>query len=208
MLSSRSQKEDTRKFEGVLITFKSNKRIKNRTIIETHKDVFQEFGYIAALICLAITLPVNLFFSWQNDWGHFMEVILIILLILAILLYSKNQREKLEDVNEDKVKLEDIKFHKKFNIYSSDQVEARYLLTPSFAERFRNLQTAFNAKLAKCSFYGDEIMFALSTKKNLFEIGSVYTSLNDPKSINDFYNEISSILSMIEYFKFDEKTGL
>ena len=202
LLGARSQNEDTREFKGVLITFKSNKRIKDRTIIETHKDIFQEYGYIIALLCIVITLPINLFYSWKNTW------IYIILLILFVFLYSKNQREKLENFKEEKVKLEDIKFHKRFNIYSSDQVEARYLLTPAFVERFRNLQTAFNAKLAKCAFYGDEIMFALSTEKNLFEIGSVYTSLNNSKSINDFYNEIYSILRLIEYFKLDEKTGL
>ena len=66
----------------------------------------------------------------------------------------------------------------------------------------------FGAKKAKCSFFDDEIMFAISTNKNLFEIGSLFKSFNDPTSINAFYYELSSIYDMIDYFKLDEKTGL
>ena len=51
-------------------------------------------------------------------------------------------------------------------------------------------------------------MFAISTDKDVFEIGSLNKSLEDPESINEFYNELSSILDMIEYFKLDEKIGL
>ena len=75
-------------------------------------------------------------------------------------------------------------------------------------ERLLNLKTAFRAKNVKCSFYEDSIMFAINTDKNLFEIGSIEKTLLDPKSINECYNELSSIYKMIEYFKLDEKTGL
>ena len=108
----------------------------------------------------------------------------------------------------DEVKLEDPKFAKRFNVYSSDQVEARYLVTPSFMERFQNLNTAFGAKKAKCSFYDDKIMFAISTNKNLFEVGSIWRSLEDPKTLNQLFDELYSIYSMIDYFKLDQKIGL
>ena len=104
--------------------------------------------------------------------------------------------------------MEDPWFGKKFNVYSSDQVEARYLVTPSFMERFNNLNTVFGAKNAKCSFYRDKIVIAISTKKNLFEIGEMFKSLEDPKSIKSMYDELFSIYKMITYFKLDEKTGL
>ena len=35
----------------------------------------------------------------------------------------------------ESVKLEDPKFEKLFDVYGNDQIEARYLLTPSFMER-------------------------------------------------------------------------
>ena len=42
------------------------------------------------------------------------------------------EKEKLQDV-----KLEDISFDKRFNVYTKDQVEARYLTTPTFMERLK-----------------------------------------------------------------------
>ena len=51
-------------------------------------------------------------------------------------------------------------------------------------------------------------MIAITTSKNLFEIGSLFTSFNESKKIKQFYYEINSILQMVEYFKLDEKTGI
>ena len=108
----------------------------------------------------------------------------------------------------DEVNLEDPVFEKKFNVYSSDQVEARYLITTAFMERFNNLNTAFGAKKAKCSFFDNTIMFAISTHKNLFEIGNLFMRLDDPNRITKFFNEIASILILVDYFKLDEHIKL
>ena len=115
----------------------------------------------------------------------------------------KKQKETFKKIN-----LEDADFGKIFDVYSTDQVEARYLLTPTFMERFKNIQTSFGAKILKCSFYDDNFMVAITTDKNLFEIGSLFKSFNDSKIITQFYYELNSILQMVEYFKLDEKTGL
>ena len=106
------------------------------------------------------------------------------------------------------VKLEDINFEKNFNVYTKDQVEARYLITPLFMERLKNLETAFGTNNLKCSFFEDKIMFAISTNKDLFEFGSLYQSLKNSKSVEEFYNQIKSIQDMVEHFKLNEKTGL
>ncbi len=47
------------------------------------------------------------------------------------------------------VKLEDPIFEKKFEVYSSDQVEARYLLTTSFMERILELSNLFSENKLK-----------------------------------------------------------
>ena len=51
-------------------------------------------------------------------------------------------------------------------------------------------------------------MFAISTNKNLFEVGSIWRSLEDPKTLNQLFDELYSIYSMIDYFKLDQKIGL
>ena len=75
-------------------------------------------------------------------------------------------------------------------------------------ERLLKLETAFNADTVNCSFRENSVMFALGTNKNLFELGSLYIKAENPKSIQNFYNEFSSIIKMIEYFKLDEHTGV
>ena len=187
-------------FKGVVISFKSNKTIKNRTIIATKGDLTKKNSYLLLYISL-IGIGFDLFLKSMN-----IVAVLVIVAIAALIIYFVSKNQEGEPLNE--VTLEDPRFCKKFNAYSSDQVEARYLLTTAFIERFQNLNTAFGAKKAKCSFFDDEIMFAISTNKNLFEIGSLFKSLNDPTSINAFYDELSSIYDMVTYFKLDEKIGL
>ena len=189
-------------FKGVVISIKCNKRIKNRTLVATKGDLTSKNAYWLCLVTFICPI-MQLILSSDNSIGNWMFLVLMIFLALGLYLFTRNKEEKLEEV-----KLEDLRFCKKFNVYSSDQVEARYLVTPSFMERFKNLNTAFGAKKAKCSFFGDEVMFAISTNKNLFEIGSIFKSLENPGSINEFYNELSSILNMVDYFKLDEKIGL
>lgn len=51
-------------------------------------------------------------------------------------------------------------------------------------------------------------MFAISTNKNLFEIGNLFKRLDDPKQMETFFNELASIMALVDLFKLDEKTGL
>ena len=108
----------------------------------------------------------------------------------------------------EKVELEDVEFDKRFKVASENQIEARYLVTPAFMDRLKSLQTAFGTKNVKCSFFDDKIMFAISTNKDLFEVGTLTVPLNNSKQMTEFFNELSSILQLIDYFKLDEKTGL
>ena len=108
----------------------------------------------------------------------------------------------------NKVKLEDLNFDKRFSVYSEDQIEARYLITPAFMERLNNLRTAFGTKKIKCAFFDDEIVFAISTNKDLFEMGSFHRTLVNKKKVKEFYDEITAIYAMIDHFKLNERTGL
>ncbi len=188
-------------FKGIILSFKFNKKIKNRTIVATKGDFTKKNQILATVI---IFLQPCLFYLIKHDFSRGWLIFCLVLLafILWISILAAKSEESL-----DEVLLEDPRFGKKFNVYSSDQVEARYLVTPAFMERFYNLKTAFGAKNAKCSFVGDTLTIAIKTSKNLFEICSIDKSLYDPSSINEFYHEIDSIYQMIDYFKLDHKIG-
>ena len=104
--------------------------------------------------------------------------------------------------------LEDVKFEKKFDVFTNDEVEARYLITPSFMERINNLAVSFNASFYSCAFYKGDIFIALETNEDLFSIGSLFVPADDIKQYSKLCFEIISIISLIDYFKLNEKTGL
>ena len=106
------------------------------------------------------------------------------------------------------IKLEDVDFMKQYKVISNDEIEARYLITPSFMERFAKLVTVFKSYKSECSFYNDKLMIAIDTSKDLFEIGSLKKPLTDIETVAPCYRELKSIFDMIDYFKLDQKTGL
>ncbi|MBQ7450342.1 DUF3137 domain-containing protein, partial [bacterium] len=188
-------------FKGVIINFKINKNVKNRTIVTTKKNKTAQHVPIVSYIVLIILLLA----VW-NAFGIFGKIISVAfgLYVIYYDLFVDKTKEKFQ-----KVVLEDLDFNKIFNVYSSDQVEARYLVTTSFMERFKNLQDNFGAKVVKCSFYdNNKLMIAISTNKDLFEIGCLYKSFYDKTYLKQFYKELSSIYFLIDYFKLDEDTKL
>ena len=196
-------------FKGALVKFDFNKDIKSKTIITTKGDArvskpVEIFMYILILSVFGGIMAL----SFQN-WAWLAIVILPMVLFLFAPLFStvfKYFKSKEQYLTE--IKLEDPAFNKHYRAYSSDQVEGRYLITPAFMERFKHIQTAFGAKNAKCSFYDSHILFALSTNKNLFEIGGLFHSLKDPRQMEEFFNELTSVMRLIDRFKLTEHTGL
>ena len=53
----------------------------------------------------------------------------------------------------ENVKLEDPTFEKRFEVFSDDQIEARYLLTVTFMERLTQLAETFGGKTIQCCFF-------------------------------------------------------
>lgn len=189
-------------FKGVVIKFKSNKTIKNKTIIATRGDMNIRRTNGLAMFLAFLPIVINILTMRLS-----LMAIAIIFAVIALLVIISIKTQKTEEKMHE-VKLEDPVFNKKFKVYSSDEIESRYLVTTAFMERFINLNTAFGAKKAKCSFYGDNIMFAITTNKNLFEIGDLFHRLDNHKQITEFFNEISSVLTLVDYFKLDERIGL
>lgn len=106
------------------------------------------------------------------------------------------------------VKLEDPQFSKQFFIDAHDQVEARYLFTTSFMERFKNIKKAFRADSIEASFKDSKMILALSTTKDLFTIGRLNRPINDTKQFTELLNEFISILAIVDELKLNQNIGL
>ena len=209
---SEKEKHEVTIFKGVVIKFDANKQINNKTIIITRgDDKFKNSDLVYILPFMIFVITGTLWIQACLELPYDITILFPYFLCGLILFYFIKFIFSLGDKNTGKLnelKLEDPEFSKKYKAYSSDQVEGRYLITPAFMERFKNIQTAFGSRMVKCSFYNDSLMFAISTNKNLFEIGNLFCSLENPRHFETFFNELTSIFMLVDYFKLDEKTGL
>ena len=101
--------------------------------------------------------------------------------------------------------LEDTQFNKKFDVYTNDEIEARVLITPAFMERLKNMKVAFGSSGISCAFYEQYLIIALKTNKDLFSICSLIKPIDDRQKYKQMYEEILSIIKLIDYFKLDKK---
>lgn len=204
-----------RVYRGVVILFKSNKTIKNTTTVISKSEINWKFPALILILAVAFILCIILaLFLLSIDATEGILLVIGFGCVFAYIFYEilkkchffKRQPIACEKLL--KLMLEDTQFNKKFKAYSSDQIEGRYLLTTAFMERLLNIQTTFGTKDIKCSFYDDKLMIAISTNKNLFELGNLFCKVDKSVYIEKFLDEIISILIMIDYFKLDENTKL
>ena len=107
----------------------------------------------------------------------------------------------------EEVKLEDPEFMEKYKIYSTNQVEARYVLTTAFIERFKNMKVAFRAKYIRAAFKDGKITIAIDAGRDLFQMANLNTD-TDSNTFVEIFNEILSIRELINALKLNEKIGL
>jgi len=92
------------------------------------------------------------------------------------------------------VQLENVEFEKVFVVHSTDQIEARYILTPAIMEAMLRIQQQINCDV-HFSFIGSRVYCALGIAKNLFEpkvFGSV-TDITDVKNMHQLF-EINKLI--------------
>ena len=97
--------------------------------------------------------------------------------------------------------LEDVVFEKKFDVFTNDPIEARYLITTAFMERLNNTSKVFKGNLYSCAFLNDKFYIAFSVQEEFFNITNIGTSLEKKEEeISDFFEQILSIYKLIDYF--------
>ena len=104
--------------------------------------------------------------------------------------------------------LEDVVFEKKFDVYTNDEVEARYLLTSTFMEKLTNMKNIYNTSDISCAFYKNKLIIGMNIKRDAFNVGSLFKSTVNEKPYFQMYEEVISIMKLIEYLKLDQKIGL
>ncbi len=106
------------------------------------------------------------------------------------------------------VKLEDPRFEDRFEVYASDQIEARYLLTPAFMERMLAVADAFDKARLRACFRDDRLYLLIPYGKNLFEAASLHKTVLETDSLRKVLRQIQELRGIVDALKLNERLGL
>lgn len=106
-----------------------------------------------------------------------------------------------------RVGLESSKFERDFEVYGSDQVEARALVHPVFMERLIALEKQFSGSRIRCAFQEGDLIIAIESR-NRFEPGSMFSPLADRKRVRQVVTDIAEIIRLIDSMLTSEKAPL
>ncbi|MCD7060706.1 DUF3137 domain-containing protein [Pelagibacterium xiamenense] len=104
--------------------------------------------------------------------------------------------------NGGRVRLEDPRFEDRFEVFSTDQVEARYLLTPRFMERIVELTERLNNRRGVSMAFMDNrllINVRIGSAARRFEIGNVFRPIRDGRErARNLLSELELVTSIID----------
>ncbi len=101
------------------------------------------------------------------------------------------------------VKMDNVEFEKEFVVYSSDQIEARYILSHSLMSKLLNFKKRSNHPVS-ISFIGGNIYMAIEYNKDLFE-PSVFHSLLKYKIAMEYVDTLHLATGIVEELKLNQK---
>jgi hypothetical protein len=99
-----------------------------------------------------------------------------------------------------KVGLEDPVFERIFEVFGSDQVEARVILTPTFMQQLVDLETAYAGQHIRCGFVGADLLIAVEGQDR-FEIGSMFSTLVSRARVEGIAKDLEAVFRMIDGFR-------
>jgi hypothetical protein len=195
-------------------TYNPNQRIARSTLIESQLisdeitviegEDFMRFklGETGIMFCETIVYRKN-----KSDGPIFHGVFLvasfnkhfksqtIILPRSKVSILSKIIKYKIFDIFKV-IKLEDADFNREFTVYSTDQVEARYILSPSLMSRILFYKQKVNRKIS-FSFVHDKMFCTIPNYINLFE-PALFNSFYDFAFIQKSYEALKHYTDIVE----------
>lgn len=97
----------------------------------------------------------------------------------------------------ERAALEDPHFEKIFDVYTTDQVESRFLLTPDLMQKLVDLETAFHGGKLKCCFSEGEVLVTIQGG-DLFQPGSMKKPLVDPSLVRELVDDVAAVFSLMD----------
>ena len=107
--------------------------------------------------------------------------------------------------------LEDVEFNNLFNVFTNNEIDTRYLLTPTFVERLkifkRDREYNFNIHFTKKTYSESNIFIQIKCYKDFFDI-DIGKSLLDKENYYNIYRDITDIMDIVDALKLDQNIGM
>ena len=107
----------------------------------------------------------------------------------------------------ERADLTDPVFEDLFDVFTSDQVEARFLLDPAIIENIRALYLAYDGVGLSAAFFEDRALILIGSRKNHFEPASIDKPASSPESLLSMRQEVGQILSIIDRLALYDRYG-
>jgi len=99
--------------------------------------------------------------------------------------------------------MDDVEFEKEFVVYSGDQIEARYILSPTLMKKLHTLKKRSKHPVY-FSFTGESINIAIYYDKDLFE-PAVFKSLLEYKVAMEYVDTLHMAIGIVQELKLNQK---
>lgn len=106
----------------------------------------------------------------------------------------------------ERVTLESPEFEKHYEVYASDQVEARVLLTTTMLERLVELRARLG-DTPRLAFVNGRLLIAVPRKGDQFEAGGLFSSLTDRAHIDEALAELCAIFTILDTLALQESAS-
>ena len=188
----------------IFLSFELNKSARRLITVKSKKMSFEKklFSDSGNVFRLAYLLFV-LFCVLSVSFSFWISTMLMIIIVSTGVLISNLQKSFFATS-----KSKGLNSNEKFIIKSDDEIEAKYLTTPTFIECLDNLMASFKADTIRFSFVENKMIFEISANNRLFEIGDLYSTVLDKKQVQIFFKQIASIFLMIDNVVIDNSVEM
>ncbi len=128
-------------------------------------------------------------------WSHFKKKLNGYTVVLSNTRHTKlDKLVNLKFTDEQRIYLEDPRFAKQFVVYSTDQIEARYVLSSKLMERIVEFKEQFGQSIL-LSFHNQRMYLAVSNDNGLFSFSS--EKLNTIQVLEEMVNDVEMALEIV-----------
>ncbi len=194
---SGKNRRDVQIFKGILISLAMPKKFHGQTVVHAKGRGAVLAAAVIALFAVVIGAAISMEVFEKRDVLPFVIFFPLSVFLMCggfwIIKDWFNKRKKMQQVA-----LEDVVFDKHWKVESTDQIEARYVLTPAFMERMLAMKKRFKGRKIEFSFWNNKVLIAVHTGKDMFETTSLFTPALDYRKVQEVVAQFWAVFSVVD----------